>query len=583
MSDVFTRGSVLDERYEVERLLGGGGMGEVLLVRHLHLGDQRVVKILRRDLIGDRAADEAFLREARIATRIKHANVATLYDCSRLPQGSSYMVWEYIEGEDLETRLKSEKRLAVRAAVDIAIQTLRGLAAVHGAGVVHQDISPDNLMLSKDTGDRLQVKIIDLGLALLYNSSGVSALESSMGVAGKMAYCSPEQAQLEPGRMPDHRSDLYSLALVLYQMLSGELPFEADSPQKLFLRRLHQDPIPLVERAPDLEAAEKLDPILRRALSRKREERFPNAVSFIQALASVVESRRDGAESVVVEAAALEGDRVAQAMNLFERYIEQGKVKLARMTLDTIEEMAPEHPKLSELGRRLSELDHNAPDRDRLKYLVESGHKALVDGDLRQAERWLQMLDESAPQSEERRELAREINRRRDERSRSERIELHRQRLESLLARGDWEDAERELDALSNLEVTRVTLQNYGQRLRTGRERQQEESQLEVFERQFREACESRDWQGALDVAHRLGETDLAPERAHAMSSEARELEEDDRKTRSIEQGTAQLETLLASGDARGAKTALRILIGIDPEFEGRAEWERKVAELKEK
>lgn len=555
-------------------------MGEVLLVRHLHLGDQRVVKILRRDLIGDRAADEAFLREARIATRIKHANVATLYDCSRLPQGSSYMVWEYIEGEDLETRLKSEERIGVRHAVEIAIQTLRGLAAIHGAGVVHQDISPDNLMLSKDPGDRLQVKIIDLGLALLYNTSGVSALESNIGVAGKMAYCSPEQAQLKPGRMPDHRSDLYSLGLVLYQMLAGRLPFEADSPQKLFLQRLHQDPIPLAERAPDLEAGEKLDPILRRALSRKPEERFPNAVSFIQALAAVAESRREGAESVVVEAAALEGDRVAQAINLFERYMEAGKVKLARMTLDTIEEMVPDHPKLSELGRRLSELDRNAPDRDRLQYLLESGRKALAGGDLRQAERWLQMLDESAPQSEERRELARELNRRRDERSRSERIELHRQRLESLLSQGDWEEAERELDSLSSLEVTRVTLQNYGQRLRTGRERQREETRLETFERQFHEACDLKDWQEALDVARTLAETDLDPERAREMSSEVRQLQEQERKKRSIEQGTAQLESLLAAGDVRGAKTALHILIGIDSEFEGRAELERRIAAL---
>jgi tRNA A-37 threonylcarbamoyl transferase component Bud32 len=583
MSDVFTRGSIIDERYEVERLLGGGGMGEVLLVRHLQLGDQRVVKILRHDLIGDRAADEHFLRETRIAKRIKHANVAVLYDCSRLPEGSSYMVWEYSEGEDLQTRLRHEPRLEVGTAIDITIQTLKGLAAVHGAGVAHRDIRPDNLLLTTDTSGKLRVKIIDLGLAWLYKSGDFSKLESAASVASKLAYSSPEQANVEGGRSPDHRSDLYSLGLVLYEMLSGTLPFEGSSPQGVFLKRLHAEPIPLLERVPEMEFAEQLDAILRQALERQPEARYANAVSFIQALAEVPgvdESSAEGVDAAVAEAAGWEGNRLVQAVGLFERYLQENKPQLARMTLDTIEEMAPEHPRLDELRGQLDDLQRSAVDRERVKYVADSGRKALVEGDLRQAERWLEMLGDMAPESTERRELAAELERWREEAVRDERIEAHRERLELLLAAGDWEKAERELDALSDLGVTRVTLQNYGQQLDTGREQEEETTRLEAFENEFRACCERTEWEAALAVARRLAASDLAPSRARAMSREVHERREEDRKKRAVRQGVEQLEAFLAAGDARGARTALRILVGLDPDFEGRGELEMRVKEI---
>lgn len=582
MSDVFTRGSIIDERYEVERLLGGGGVGEVLLVRHLQLGEPRVIKILRHDLIGDRAADEQFLRETRIATRIKQANVAVLYDCSRLPEGSSYMVWEYSEGEDLQSRLGRTPRLHVTEAIEIAIQTLRGLAAIHGAGVVHRDIRPDNLLLTEDADDRLRVKIIDLGLAWLYKSGDLPKLESAMSAASKLAYSSPEQANVKGGRTPDHRSDLYSLALVLYEMLSGTLPFEGSSPQGVFLKRLHENPIPLLERVPELEFGDRLDAILQRALARQPEARYPNAVTFMQALAEIVQSAGEGVDAALQEAAGWEGNRVVQAIGLFERYLQESKPQLARMTLETIEEMAPQHPRLDELRGRLEATQASAADASRIKHVIDSGRKALTEGDLRQAERWLEMLDELAPESPERRELAAELQRQRDERARGERIQTHRERLELLLAAGDWEKAERELDALSDLGVTRVTLQNYGRQLDTGREQEEEITRLETFESEFRECCARGDWEGALAVARRLAASDLAPTRARAMSQEVHRRREESRKENAVTQGVQQLEAFLAAGDARAAQTALRILIGLDPEFKGRGELEMRVRELRE-
>jgi len=584
MSDVFTRGSIIDERYEVERLLGGGGMGEVLLVRHLQLGDQRVIKILRHDLIGDRAADEQFLRETRIATRIKHANLAALYDCSRLPEGSSYMVWEYSEGEDLQSRLRRSPRLEVGEAIEIAVQTLRGLAAVHGAGVVHRDIRPDNLLLTEDTSGHERVKIIDLGLAWLYKTGDLPKLESAASAGNRLAYSSPEQANVQGDRSPDHRSDLYSVALVLYEMLSGTLPFEGSSPQGVFLKRLHEEPISILDRVPELKSGEQLDAVLRRALARQPETRYPNAVSFIQALrADKDDTAGDlvGVEAAVEDAAGWGGNRVVQAVGLFERYLQENKPQLARMTLDTLEEMAPEHPRRDELRLRLADIQRSAADRQRVQHLAESGRKAVSEGDLRQAERWLEMLDDVAPDSPERRELADELQRQQEEAARNERIEAHREQLELLLAGGDWEKAERELVALSDLGVTRVTLQNYGHQLDTGRVQQEETTRLQTFENEFRDCCARGDWEGALAVARRLAASDLEPARARAMSQEVHLRREESRKERAVEQGVEQLEAFLAAGDARGARTALRILVGLDPEFEGRGELEMRVRELK--
>jgi len=580
MSDVFTRGSILDERYEVERLLGGSGLGEVLLVRHLQLDEQRVAKILPRDLIGDRASDEQFQREARIASRIKHANVATFYDCARLPEGSSYMVWEYVEGEDLVSRMRREPRLEVSEAVGIAVQTLSGLATIHGAGLVHQEVSPDNLLLTEDESESAQVKIIDLGLAWVYRAGDLSKLESTGGVVRKLAYCSPEQARVESDQPLDHRTDLYSLGLVLYEMLSGSLPFEGSSPQGLFLKRIHEDPIPLIDRVPDLPHAEELSAVLQRALARQRDARYPNAVALIEALAPFVDGGVLDVQSALEEAAAREGSRLAQAIGLFERYLEEGKPELARMTLETVEEMAPGHARLDDLKSRLQKLKQSTADRQRLQYLVDSGHQALQEGDLRQAERWLEMLRESAPQSAERRDFERELESRREERSRDDRVESHRERLESLLAQGDWESAERELDALSDLGVTRVTLQNYGRQLDTGREREEESNELEALETEYLACCGRCDWIGALDVARRLAATDLAPDRALAMSQEVRGMQEEERKQRAIRQGIEQLESFLEKGDARGADTALLILIGLDPDFDHRAEMEARVRKL---
>jgi serine/threonine-protein kinase len=285
-------GSVLDGKYEILERLATGGMGEVWRARHLHLQELRVIKILRADRATDPHALQRFAQEARIATQIKHPNVAILYDFSRLEDGSFYMVWEHIDGEDVGGWLRSKGPFPVPLAVELAIQALRGLDAIHSAGVIHRDLSPDNLMLSRDRRERPLVKIIDLGLAKNLESPGDFEITQAGVFMGKLMYCSPEQAGSIKDEPLDHRSDLYSFACVLYEMLTGRPPFESENPHGYVLKRLTETPIPLLGRNPDVNVPRALNDVVLRGLEKDRDRRWPDALSFLQGLVKVADQLR---------------------------------------------------------------------------------------------------------------------------------------------------------------------------------------------------------------------------------------------------------------------------------------------------
>jgi serine/threonine protein kinase len=283
---------LLDDKYEILKRLATGGMGDVYLVRHRHLQERRVVKVLRADLQEDEDAMQRFQLEARVATQIKHPNVAILYDYSLLPDGRFYMVWEYIEGEDLASRLR-KGAIPMLEAIEHAIQALRGLDAIHGAGVIHRDISPDNLMLTKDVRGRSQLKIIDLGLAKDVNLGAEAELTQAGSFLGKFQYCSPEQAGYLREAPLDHRSDLYSLSQVLYEMVTGLPPFESESQHGFVLKRLTEEPLPLRTRNPQVPLPPALEMVVMKGLSRDREQRFGDAATFAQALRKVADGLRE--------------------------------------------------------------------------------------------------------------------------------------------------------------------------------------------------------------------------------------------------------------------------------------------------
>ena len=282
----------IDGKYQITDRLGAGGMGEVYKVQHTFLGATRVIKVIRPQISESKDAHERFLREARLATKIQHPNVATLHDFSSLPDGSHYMVWEFIDGENVAQRIRTRGTLQPRYAVRVIIQALWGLEAIHRAGIVHRDISPENIMITREQYGEERVKVIDLGVAKIDDPAENA---TRVGVfVGKLRYASPEHLGfLNEGERIDGRADLYSLAMVLYEMLTGRPPFEATSPHEYILLHSKATAFRPLDLPPDLPGGAELQAVMARALDHDRNKRYANAREFAQALESVERSLPD--------------------------------------------------------------------------------------------------------------------------------------------------------------------------------------------------------------------------------------------------------------------------------------------------
>lgn len=292
----------IDGKYQILARLGVGGMGEVYKVLHVHLNAIRVIKLMRSNIATDPGAHDRFLREARLATRIQHPHVAVLYDFSTLEDGSRYMVWEYIEGTNLHELLEERGPLSPRYAAKLAAQALHGLDAIHRAGIVHRDISPENLMITRDAEGEEHVKIIDLGIAKQSGDEGDTKTKTGMFV-GKWKYCSPEQlGMLGEGERIDGRADIYSFGIVLYEMLTGVPPFQADTPHGYLVLHASEKPKPLREVNPSVPASPELEALIFRAMEKDRRNRFEHARDFASALERLLPSlaEKPGARAVTV-------------------------------------------------------------------------------------------------------------------------------------------------------------------------------------------------------------------------------------------------------------------------------------------
>lgn len=283
-AQMFSIGEIFDEKYEILSFLGAGGMGEIYKVRHIHLEDIRVIKIMRQAFAQEEQDLKRFLLEAKIATKLHHPNVAILFDFSQYKTGLFYMVWEYIPGFDLSHILKKCGKMPPGIAIYFISQALEGLEFIHKNGIVHRDISPENLMIYKDQFGEFKVKIIDLGIAKTTGLVDHHLTQTGMFL-GKLKYCSPEQVgALEEGEKIDGRTDIYSIALVLYEMLSGKSAIYSTTPYGYIHKHITQIPDPL--NIPELKEEEnkKINEVLFKALEKNRNKRFHTAEQFKEEL-----------------------------------------------------------------------------------------------------------------------------------------------------------------------------------------------------------------------------------------------------------------------------------------------------------
>ena len=274
-------GDILAGKYRIERVLGAGGMGVVVVATHLDLLETRAIKFMLPEALTNADAVERFVREARAASLLKSEHVARVFDVGRLETGAPYMVMEHLEGTDLDVVLKSRGQLPIGEGVLYVLQTVEALAEAHGRGIIHRDLKPSNLFISARANGSPCVKVLDFGISKIIGAPSADGdLTKEHTVLGSPHYMSPEQ--MRSSRDVDGRSDIWSLGVILYMILTAQRPFRGQHVGEIIARVMSGPPRPPSRHRRDLPP--ELDAVIMRCLEREPEARFADVSELAKAL-----------------------------------------------------------------------------------------------------------------------------------------------------------------------------------------------------------------------------------------------------------------------------------------------------------
>jgi serine/threonine-protein kinase len=276
-------GAVLVDKYVVERVLGEGGMALVVAARHLQLHQTVAIKLMRSRALAFPDAVDRFIREAQTVVRLRSENVARVMDVGMLDDGTPFMVMEHLEGVDLAMVLAHRGALAMEDAVDYVLQACAAMVEAHGEGIIHRDIKPGNLFLTQRPNGAPLVKVLDFGISKANpagQDEGITQTQD-FGTMGSPPYMSPEQAR--SAKHVDVRSDIWSIGVVLYHLISGELPFFADNAAEVFAQILYEEPADIREVAPWV--SRRLGAVIMRCLEKDPSDRYADVTELVAALA----------------------------------------------------------------------------------------------------------------------------------------------------------------------------------------------------------------------------------------------------------------------------------------------------------
>ncbi len=273
-------GDVLAGKYRIEKVVGEGGMGVVFAARHEALDQLVAIKVLLADAAKGDGVIERFVREAQSAARLQSEHVARVFDAGSLENNVPFLVMEYLEGCDLEELIKLNGALPITDACDYILQALAAMAQAHAVGIIHRDLKPANLFLAVRPDGSNVIKILDFGISKQTASSAREKALTGRAVLGSPAYMPPEQLRNAKG--VDIRADIWSLGIVLYEMLAGNAPFDGEGVGEIFAAILEKDPPKIRDRRPEVPAA--LEQVVFRCLQRKAEDRWQTVGEFAAAL-----------------------------------------------------------------------------------------------------------------------------------------------------------------------------------------------------------------------------------------------------------------------------------------------------------
>src|SRR3954467_9371033 len=275
-------GRVINDRYRILEQIGHGGMGRVYKAQQAPLDRVVALKVLGAGHDRDPNFYKRFFLEASVTAKLTHPNTITLYDYGRTDDGIFFIAMEYLNGRTLSQAMQQDGTLSQERVIHIAQQICRSLREAHALGIIHRDLKPANVILLRQHDDHDFVKVLDFGLVKFFFGDNPDGEITNAGTfMGSPHYIAPEQAR---NQGPDQRCDLYSLGVLLYQMLTGKVPFTAVSPVDIILKHLHEGPVPPRELRPDLAIDAQLEAIVLRCMAKEREDRFQSMDELLAAL-----------------------------------------------------------------------------------------------------------------------------------------------------------------------------------------------------------------------------------------------------------------------------------------------------------
>lgn len=277
-------GQVLAGKYRVEHFLAVGGMGAVVAAHHIHLDTKVAIKFLLPAMLGNEEAVARFAREARAVVKITNEHVARVFDVGTLDTGAPYMVMEFLQGSDLGTLLQERGPLEAGEAIEFVLQACEAIAEAHALGIIHRDLKPSNLFLVRRADGRQIIKVLDFGISKVTTLAALEpniTLTLASGVMGSPFYMSPEQ--IEASHTVDSRADIWALGVILYELLSGRMPFAGDTLPEISVRIATRPPPPLRGSSPSA-PRDALQAVIFRCLEKDREKRYRNVAELALAL-----------------------------------------------------------------------------------------------------------------------------------------------------------------------------------------------------------------------------------------------------------------------------------------------------------
>ena len=283
---MIAKGQKISDRYEIEKIIGEGGMANVYLAKDTILGRKVAVKVLRGDLAGDEKFVRRFQREARSASSLSHSNIVEIYDVGE-DEGNFYIVMEFIEGKTLKQLIKKRGVLTLSETVDIMLQLLDALSSAHDSCIIHRDIKPQNIMV-KESG---LAKITDFGIAVALNSVELTQTNSVMG---SVHYLPPEQAS---GKGSTVRSDIYSLGILMFEMLTGRMPFRGDSAVEIALKHMKEELPSPKELNPVI--PQSVENIILKAAAKNPKNRYRDVRAMAEDIKTCLDESRENEEKIM--------------------------------------------------------------------------------------------------------------------------------------------------------------------------------------------------------------------------------------------------------------------------------------------